>query len=1654
MTKIASTSLSIPAQLRVVEWGDSVAAFHAGPVVTKLQGELGNAGFILGGTINSSSGTVLASSSDFISTPTGTYENLSSGGCVVYGNGGGYVSATKLSLLYIKEPGAGTLTLSTNLNGAGFVTGPSVNASNGSRVGGVLSTTTSNGVTGPWTIQACATGGPVKVYGPGFENLAVNGVITVPMNFGGIALSDMNFPSTAITAPWFAAINPDLVTFEMKENGALNPVVTTRLQDLNTFVANWQTANPLADFLLIGTSPSLLNNPIQIADNQTLASVAQANNQVFWDGYSPSLNYATEVALGWITDTSSPHQTALGQKAESNLLWSQLGFGALLDATSTNNVSNAAIQTTQLTVQGPFSGTGDTAALTFSSISNTGTQASIQSSWWNSGVMTFTAPRDLAGGSGFVFKSNGGTTRLYIDSVSGNVGIGTTTPWKQLSVGANNTGTFAISTSTAGCAQFSALGEVYSTGTACGSGSGGSFGKTFEINGSGASAYLAPTTTIGIIISAASTIGNGTQVGGLTTNGGATTTSNAYFASNVYIGTPAPISSGYGLNILGNPSGNNVGANFENSNAAGYSGVALFDNNNTLAASFQYGNSGTVFPSTFFFGNRGTGPTDIVAGAGAGVIATFLNNGNFGVGTTSPFATLSVAGGAFITGGATTSALAITGIPSSLLKTLANGTVVAAVPGTDYANFGYEFPGNATTTGLGIFGSTTIGNGAQAGGLTISGGATTTGFINTLGTTGGFRIDNKLVLQASSTNSSLTVGFSAAPLLKNVAIGDTAVGNSALALFKDSNLSGSGFTTAVGYQALSSLLEAVNSTALGAQAAAAALGNPSATNPGDLTAIGALSSGKNTDGQFTVAVGDSAALGNPNPYAAERYTVVGSSAGFNFLTGANDNALFGYQAGYNISTGAQNTILGGDAATPINVLTTGINNILIGYAISATSSSANNSLNIGNSIYGSGIATGTAISKTVKIGIGSSTPFAEFAIHAGFGGTSQTLFAIGSSTANSTSTLFSISNTGNVTSIVGNNADNVFSISTSTANAPIFSISTRSSPVGMVGIGSSSPWGKLSVEMGSLNPAFVVSNQGSSSPAFFVSGVNQNGNVGIGTSSPFAKLSIFASFGEYNPVLFAIGSSSISGTSTLFQVMSNGRVDIGSSTPSLGNLLITAGSAYLGSSISSVLTFDAGAINLPRTATTTVVNGLDNVFSIATSSSNTPIFSISTKNSPVGRVGIGTSSPWGKLSVEMGTLNPAFVISNQGSSTVALYVGGVNQNGFVGIGTTTNILATTSVLAVGNSSIASGNTIAVFSNAAGAAYISNLGLSVSSDSRLKKNITSLPSALNGVLSLQAVSYNFNSETDVSAPHIGFIAQQVQPLFPDLVQINGQGYLSVNYGGLTPYLVSAVQSQQQEILAIASSTATTTQIFISNQNVFLGFASTTATSTPALAVWNATATTSASVVVNGMFYVNGQNIGGAVASSSATTTTDALVNGSFSSVSTALKTALADAFSALGSLTEGGVRELGVAMHATVGVFDKVFAREVHTDKLCVGNTCVTQEQFVAMVAASQGGSGSVGGSGGSGGSDTTTPPTITINGNNPATIHVGDTYNDLGATVKDNAGHDLTVHTYVNGSLLEPVTLNTSSAVTDTIDYVATDTWGNTSTSTRQVLVQ
>ncbi|MEN9881320.1 MAG: hypothetical protein RLZZ308_503, partial [Candidatus Parcubacteria bacterium] len=45
----------------------------------------------------------------------------------------------------------------------------------------------------------------------------------------------------------------------------------------------------------------------------------------------------------------------------------------------------------------------------------------------------------------------------------------------------------------------------------------------------------------------------------------------------------------------------------------------------------------------------------------------------------------------------------------------------------------------------------------------------------------------------------------------------------------------------------------------------------------------------------------------------------------------------------------------------------------------------------------------------------------------------------------------------------------------------------------------------------------------------------------------------------------------------------------------------------------------------------------------------------------------------------------------------------------------------------------------------------------------------------------------------SSTHAGFIAQEVQPLFPDLVSTDENGTLSVAYGGFVPYIIQAVKS---------------------------------------------------------------------------------------------------------------------------------------------------------------------------------------------------------------------------------------------------------------------
>jgi hypothetical protein len=118
--------------------------------------------------------------------------------------------------------------------------------------------------------------------------------------------------------------------------------------------------------------------------------------------------------------------------------------------------------------------------------------------------------------------------------------------------------------------------------------------------------------------------------------------------------------------------------------------------------------------------------------------------------------------------------------------------------------------------------------------------------------------------------------------------------------------------------------------------------------------------------------------------------------------------------------------------------------------------------------------------------------------------------------------------------------------------------------------------------------------------------------------------------------------------------------------------------------------------------------------------------------------------------------------------------------------------------------------------------------------------------------------------------------------------------------------------------------------------------------------------------------------------------------------------------------------------------------------------CVNGDQLAAVLAGTNATASTPAPSGGSATpAPDTAPPTIAINGTNPAIIHVGDTYSDLGATITGpQADLNLGIRTYLNGAPVNTIQIGTTQVATDTIDYVVNDANGLTATSTRTVIVR
>ncbi|MEK7068199.1 MAG: tail fiber domain-containing protein, partial [Patescibacteria group bacterium] len=326
---------------------------------------------------------------------------------------------------------------------------------------------------------------------------------------------------------------------------------------------------------------------------------------------------------------------------------------------------------------------------------------------------------------------------------------------------------------------------------------------------------------------------------------------------------------------------------------------------------------------------------------------------------------------------ATTTALAITGISSSLLKTLSNGAVVAAVAGTDYQTFAYLFPGNATSTQL-----------AFSGGLTAVGATTTALAVTSSTTVAGALNATGAVLAGTFSGAGLATCQTENVLTWSAGVfgceADTAGGGGADFTYNQTNygLTVSATSTPVWFR--------------------------SGFMASSTSYIHALQVGSSTVNTFANA--PLLITGNVNSYVQTvlQNTNSGTLASADFIVGADlmtDSKYYG-DLGYNSSGNADPTYAG-----------FGRNSFYLynsdGEVALATASSTNTSAVIKFLTGGTLAANERArISQTGLFGIGTTSPFGLLALHALNGATNNTLFAIGSSTSNSTTTLFSVSNAG------------------------------------------------------------------------------------------------------------------------------------------------------------------------------------------------------------------------------------------------------------------------------------------------------------------------------------------------------------------------------------------------------------------------------------------------------------------------------------------------------------------------------------------------------------------------------------------------------------------------------------------------------------------
>jgi hypothetical protein len=615
----------------------------------------------------------------------------------------------------------------------------------------------------------------------------------------------------------------------------------------------------------------------------------------------------------------------------------------------------------------------------------------------------------------YIFDSAKSAMRLVIDSASGFIGLGTTSPSNALDVNSSQGIRIASGTPTStSSALYNVGGSLFWNGSILGSAGMGTASTTpspYSTSSSTSGLYSPTATSIGVSI----------------------------------LGTPDFVVSSSGLyNGLGSTASGNTsfGYNTTPSNHGNFNTAFGYSTLNKIT----YGASNTAIGYEVGSTLLTTGTNNILIGTSASVdtpsssTSNFLNigntlygnlsNGYIGIGqtATNPGAPLQVNGNLRLSNIAQTQSSDIYEDNSGNL-TLPN-TLVPGSFGTSSGYFslynygplvstysGYLFSSNGSATsgsqdtGLYRLSSGVIGvgsgvTGSSSGTLIASGiGLGTSSPSYMLDVTGTERVSKVLAGSASvgtinSSSLSLTGTLtdssgssgSSGQILSSTAtstlwttpvnnLGSSSVSLNPKSLF--SSLTGlfSSSSTQIGLVVNGS--EVFRATSSGLLSSTT---TPTNTFFGDNAGIASQGSGNTAFGSYSLATNiynlENSAFGLKSLWKTTggENTAVGSYSGFTMSTGSS-NTLVGSYAGGKLSTGGNNLILGSNAGS--NTLMTGSYNILLGgtASIDTPTLSTNNFLNIGNTIFATGVNTGSVSSPAGSVGIGTSAPTATLEVN-------------------------------------------------------------------------------------------------------------------------------------------------------------------------------------------------------------------------------------------------------------------------------------------------------------------------------------------------------------------------------------------------------------------------------------------------------------------------------------------------------------------------------------------------------------------------------------------------------------------------------------------------------------------------------------------------